>query len=60
MTVKEFTKIINENIEHQENAPLEFWIGDKEYDIASMSNYSILPNVMIHLKPIDTPILRKV
>lgn len=61
MTVKEFTDIINENVKYQEHSPLEFWIGEKRYDIANISNFDILPNVMIQLKPlVETPIMERI
>ncbi len=51
MTVQKFIDVINDNIQYPENRPLEFWIGDKLYEIKAISAYSILPTVMVELKP---------
>jgi hypothetical protein len=39
-------------------APLEFWAGEKEYELESLGQFGIMANVTVHLKEVNGPQLR--
>lgn len=57
LTVKRFIEILKK-AKDIDIAPIDFQIGDKEYALESLSQYGILADVTVHLKEINTPILR--
>ena len=42
----------------RENANIEIWCGDQEYDIESMNGFSFSPDIVIKLEKTVTPALQ--
>jgi len=60
MNVKELIDTLSKEVkeEDRENARIEFWYGEKEYAIRSMEGYNYSPDIMIHLKKVNTPVIK--
>ncbi len=61
MNVKEFLDIITNEVneEDRENAQIEIWCDEQEYEIDSMGGFSLSPDIVIRLKPTTSPIMKK-
>ena len=61
MTVKELINILTNEVKKEDraNAEIEIWHGEQEYGIESMSGFSISPDIVIQLRKIKSPIMKK-
>lgn len=61
MNVKELIEILSNEVKKcdRENAQVEIWDKDEqEYEIESISAFSLSPDVVIKIKPIKSPIIK--
>jgi len=56
-TVKKFIEALKK-AKDIDIAPVEFWVGEKEYELDSISQFGIMANVMLHFKEADKSILQ--
>lgn len=60
MNVKKLIEILTKEVkeEDMENAAIELWFEDQEYEITSMSGFGLSPDIIIHLKEIISPVIK--
>ena len=60
MNVKTLISILQKEVKpaDRENANIEIWCGDQEYDIESMNGFSFSPDIVIKLEKTVTPALQ--
>jgi hypothetical protein len=60
MNVKQLTDALLGEVKpaDRENANIEIYFGDQQFEIESMSGFSLSPDIIIHLKEATTPILK--
>ena len=54
MTVNKFIEILK-TARDTDIAPIEFWVGEKEYTLDSVGQFGIMANVTLHFKEIENP-----
>jgi hypothetical protein len=52
MTVNRFITILK-MVKDADIAPIEFWVGEKEYTLDSVGQFGIMANVTLHFKEIE-------
>ena len=60
MSIRVLIKTLQKEVKKsdRDNAQLEFWIGEQEYEIDTMSGFSISPNVIFSLKKINSSTIK--
>ena len=60
MNVKTLINILSKEVKKvdRENAEIEFWVGEQQYDIEGISGFSLSPDICVDLIPIETPIVQ--
>ena len=60
MNVKTMISLLQKEVKpaDRENANIEIWCGDQEYDIESINGFSFSPDIVIKLKKTVTPALQ--
>jgi hypothetical protein len=60
MTVEELIKVLQKEVKKcdRANAQIEIWCGDQEYEIESMSGFSLSPDINISIVPTYSPIMK--
>ena len=61
MNVKTLIKILTKEVKKcdRERANIEIWYDEQEFEIESMSGFSLSPDIIINLKPIENPVMQK-
>ena len=59
MTVKEFISIL-EKAKDIDIADITFCVGEKTFELESMSQFEIIPHVNINLKEVTFPLMRPI
>ena len=60
LTVEKFIKILKKHVKDPDIARVEFLVGEKNYRLKSISQFSILPDVIIKLEEFEPPIMEVV
>jgi hypothetical protein len=60
MNVKEMIDTLSNEVDEydRENAEIGIWCGEQEYEIERMAGFSLSPDIVIHLKPTTSPIMK--
>jgi hypothetical protein len=60
MNVKTLLSLMSKEVKpaDRENAQIEFWCGDQEFEIESMHGFALSPDITIRLKKIMSPVLQ--
>ena len=60
MTVETLIKVLQKEVKKADraNASIEIWCGEQEYEIESMGGFSLSPDITIHIKPTESPIMK--
>ena len=60
MNVKTLMNLLSKEVKKvdRENAEIEFWIGEQQYDIEEISGFSLSPDICVDLIPVETPIVQ--
>jgi hypothetical protein len=60
MNVKTLLSLLQKEVKpaDRENANIEIWCNNQEYDIEEMRAFSFSPDIIIRIKKITTPILQ--
>lgn len=60
MNVKTLLSVISKEVKpaDRENAQIEFWCGEQQFEIESMKGFSFSPDITICLKKTVTPVLQ--
>lgn len=62
MTVKGLISILSKEVKPVDRniAEIEIWCGEQEYEIKSMSGFSLSPNIIINIKSINSQIIKPI
>jgi len=60
ITVEELIKALQKEVKKcdRANAQIEIWCDEQEYEIESMSGFSLSPDIVFHIKPTESPIMK--
>lgn len=60
MNVDELIKVLEKNVkpEDRKNSEIEVWHDKIQYEIYSISKFNILTDILFHIKPVDSPIIK--
>jgi len=60
VNVKALMNLLSKEVKKvdRENAEIEFWVGEQQYEVKDISGFSLSPDICIDLIPIETPIVQ--
>ncbi len=60
MNVRELIDALSNEVKpcDRQNAQIEIWCGEQEYEIESIAGFSFSPDIAFHIKPTKSPIMK--